>query len=233
MEDFFMSKPSKEVQQRADNKRAGKRTRNWTVILYPEDLPENWVNLVDDLHFKWIEGPLHDKDVNADGQPKKPHSHTLFMFDSVKTEEQVTSMLKDVFGESEKGSIVGVAKPKQVIDRGAIVRYMAHLDNPEKAQYDIVDIIGHNGADPTEIMRFSSTETREMVVAMEEYIEQNNIIELVDLSARIRYEQPEWHTLLTTRMTMYFNAFIRSNRHKHEKITTGFTIDPLTGEITE
>jgi hypothetical protein len=214
-----------------ESKRAGKRTRNWTVIFYPEDLPENWANLVDDLHFKWIEGPLHDKDVNADGQPKKPHRHTLFLFDAIKTEEQVTSMLKEVFGESETGSITGVAPPQQVTDRCSIVRYMAHLDNPDKVQYETVDIIGHNGADPAEILRYSVTETRQMVVAMEEYIEQNEITELVDFSLAIRYEQPEWHTLLTTKMTMYFNAFIRSNRHKNEKSSTKFTVDQATGEV--
>ena len=56
------------------------------------------------------------------------------MFDSVKRQEQVTAMLMDLFGESESGSIIGVAKPQLVNDRSAIVRYMAHMDNPEKYQ---------------------------------------------------------------------------------------------------
>lgn len=203
--------------EKYEEQRAGQRTRNWTVIFYPEDLPENWTSLVDDLHFKWIESPLHDKDLNADGKPKKPHHHTLFMFDVVKTEEQVSSLLKEVFGESETGSIIGIATPQKVSDRCAIVRYMAHLDNPDKAQYDVADIVGHNGADPAEILRYSATETREMIVAMEEYIIENHITELCDFSQAIRYDRPEWHTLLATKMTMYFNAFIRSYRHKQEQ----------------
>lgn len=212
-----MAKNSKEVQQRADAKRAGQRTRNWTVIFYPDDLPENWTSLVDELHFKWLESPIHDKDFNADGTPKKPHYHTLFMFECVKTAEQVEAMLKEVFGESKTGSIIGVAKPKQVVDRCAIVRYMAHMDNPDKTQYDSADIVGHNGADPAEVLRYSATETREMIVAMEEYIEEHNITELADFSRAIRYDYPEWHTIVATKMTMYFNAFIRSCRHKAEQ----------------
>lgn len=212
-----MAKDRKEKDERYEEKRAGQRTRNWTVIFYPEDLPENWTSIVDDLHFKWIESPLHDKDINADGQPKKPHCHTLFMFDVVKTEEQITALLKEVFGESETGSIVGVATPMKVSDRCAIVRYMAHLDNPDKAQYDVAEIVGHNGADPAEILRYSATETREMIVAMEEYIEQNGITELADFSQAIRYDHPEWHTIVATKMTVYFNAFIRSRRHKQEQ----------------
>lgn len=234
-----MAKNSKEKQKEYDAKRAGARTRNWTVIFYPEDLPENWQQTVDDLSCRWIEGPLHDQDVNPDGTPKKNHVHTLFMFDAVKTAEQVVGMLKGIFGESESGSIIGVAAPKQATDRSAIVRYMAHLDHPNKAQYDINDIVGHNGADPAEVLRYSATETIGMMIAMEEYIELHGITELSDFSRAIRYDRPEWYTLLATKTTMYFSAFIRSRRHKKEigavdpqpqQIPEA---DPETGEVIE
>lgn len=222
--------PKKERDARYDEKRAGLRTRNWAVIFYPEDLPENWTSMVDDLHFKWIESPLHDRDTNPDGTPKKLHCHTLLMFESVKTLEQVETMFKEIFGESETGSIVGVATPQQATDRCGIVRYMAHLDNPSKAQYDVAEIIGHNGADPAEILRYSATETREMIVAMEEYIEDNGIIELADFSKAIRYDHPEWHTLVATKMTIYFNAFIRSRRHGTERPVKVVKVDE-NGEV--
>lgn len=237
-----MAKNSKEKQREYDAKRAGQRTRNWAVIFYPEDLPEDWKDKVDELHCKWIEGPLHDRDLNADGAPKKPHIHTLFMFEAVKTEEQVMDLFRGIFGESEAGSVPGVPKPQQVSDRCAVVRYMAHMDNPDKAQYDPNDIVGHNGADPAEILRYSATETRHMIIAMEEYIEQEQITELTDFAAAIRYDHPEWHTLLATKMTMYFSAFIRSMRHKAEsgKLPPKAAadqdppkVDPDTGEVIE
>lgn len=220
-----MSKNSKKKQQEYDAQRAGQRTRNWTAILYPEDLPEDWREVVDELHFKWIESPLHDKDFNADGSPKKPHHHALFMFESVKSQTQVEAVLKELFGASDTDSIIGVATPKQVSDKGALVRYFAHLDNPDKAQYDPAEIVGHNGADPAEVLRYSATETREMIVAMEEYIEEHNITELCDFSSAIRYDYPEWHTILATKMTMYFNAFIRSRRHRIEQPVITVQVD--------
>ena len=230
-----MSKSRKEYDQKYEEKRAGQRTRNWTLIFYPEDLPEDWKQQVDGLLVRWIESPLHDKDVLPDGTPKKAHHHTLFMFEAVKTAEQVSILFKELFGESENGTIVGVAAPQRVTDRCAIVRYMAHMDNPDKAQYDVNEIVGHNGADPAEILRYSATETREMIIAMEEYIEQNKITELSDFSAAIRYTHPEWHTILATKMTMYFNAFIRSQRHKAEqgKPLVSPKVDAETGEILE
>lgn len=226
-----MAKNRKEYDAKYEEKRAGQRTRNWVVIAYPEDLPEDWREQLDELHFKWVESPLHDKDVTATGEPKKPHHHLLFMFEVVKNSSQVIGMLQDLFGESETGTIVGIATPQQCSDRGGTVRYMAHLDNPDKAQYDVSEIIGHNGADPAELLRYSATETRLMIVAMEEYIEQNDIFELSDFSAAIRYERPEWHTLLATKMTLYFNAFIRSRRHKAELIVKAIKVDEKTGEV--
>ena len=230
-----MAKNSKAKQREYDAKRAGQRTRNWAVIFYPEDLPEDWMEQVDGLLVKWIQSPLHDRDFNPDGEPKKVHYHTLFMFDSIKTQDQVAEIFKDLFGESESGSIVGVATPQRVTDRCGVVRYMAHLDNPNKAQYDPAEIIGHNGADPAEIMRYSATEKREMVVAMEEFIEQNDITELADFSEAIRYDRPEWHVILSTQMTVYFNAFIRSCRHKKQegKSLQQPKVDPATGEVIE
>lgn len=235
-------KKEKEKKQKYDEKRAGARTRNWAVIFYPEDLPENWQEKVDELMCRWIEGPLHDQDVNPDGTPKKAHVHTLFMFDAVKNHAQVADMLKRAFGESESGSIIGVADPQQATDRSAVVRYMAHLDHPNKVQYDVADIKGHNGADPAEVLRYSATETIQMMIDMEEYIEEHGIMELADFSKAIRYDRPEWYTILATKQTRYFSDFIRSCRHKSEnrrfngalaEVETSVNIDPETGEVLE
>lgn len=215
-----MAKNSKDRQREYDEKRAGQRTRNWLAVFYPEDLPEDWRDRMDELGVRWIEGPLHDQDVNADGTPKKSHIHTLWIFDAVKHLEQVSGLFKSVLGESESGSIIGVATPQMCNDRSQSVRYMAHLDHPNKAQYDVKQIVGHNGADPAEVMRYSATETAAMMVAMEEYIEQNGITELAEFSAAIRYDYPEWYNILSKKETYYFNAFIRSRRYMPGRIRT-------------
>lgn len=217
-------KKRRECQRKKDAKRAG-RTRNYTAVMYPEDLPENWKELIDETHVKWIESPLHDKDLNPDGQPKKIHHHTLFMFENVKTLEQVKNYFIEIFGESETGSIIGVATPQTVSDKCALVRYFAHLDNPSKAQYDVADIIGHNGADPTEILRYSQSETLEMMKEMQNFIIDNEITELCDFADAIKDIEPEWYMILTTRNTVYFSAYIRSRRHKKEGKTNEKSTD--------
>ncbi len=220
-----------------DKKRAGTRTRNYTAIFYPEDLPENWKTMLDETHVKWVESPLHDKDLNADGKPKKAHHHTMFMFQSVKTKEQFIEYLKDLFGESETGSIVGVADPQPVQDKSALIRYFAHLDNPEKVQYDIKDIIGHNGVDVSELFKMSMSETLDRMIEIEEYIETHDITEMCDLAVMVRYEHKDWYRIITTQSTMYFNAFIRSRRHKKQADAilleySDVEVNEETGEMT-
>ena len=76
-----MAKNSKEVQARADAKRAG-RTRNFATVVYPESAPADWMERLDQCHVAALVSPLHDRDTNPSGEPKKPHYHVLLMFES-------------------------------------------------------------------------------------------------------------------------------------------------------
>lgn len=81
---------------------------------------------------------------------------------------------------------------------------MAHLDHPSKAQYDVNDIVGHNGADVAEIMRYSVTETLNKMIAIEEFIEQNKITEYATLCRLIRYNNPDWYQIVVTKTLFIF-----------------------------
>lgn len=202
----------KEYDKKYEQSRSGQRTRNWTAVCYPDDLPENWESLIDGV--KWVCSPLHDKDVNADCTPKKAHFHILLMFSAVKTAAQVVDFLAARFGTSEGGSIVGIAAPQRCSDRTALVRYMAHMDNPEKAQYSVDDIRTFGGADVLELLQHNRREIVEMMTSIEQFIDDNEITELCDLSAALRQTNIDWYLLVATQHTYYFNAYIRSRRHK-------------------
>ena len=46
-------------------------SRNWGRSLYPESLSDNWRDILNEEYAPWLESPLHDKDINADGELKK------------------------------------------------------------------------------------------------------------------------------------------------------------------
>lgn len=240
-----MAKNTKDKQKEYDSKRKDTRGRNWWFVLYPDDLPDNFLDVLKSVRAKMVLSPFHNQDTNSDGSPKKPHYHVMFMFDNYKSEAQLIGLFKSLFGETDTGSIPGVATITAsnclVHDRGGTVRYLAHLDNPEKYQYDVNEIQGFNGADVMELLKHSLSETQDVMKAMQNYIIDNEITELCDFAVAIE-NNAEWYLTLTTKATVYFNAFIRSYRHKREKekerekalgALADVVVDEETGEVIE
>ena len=189
------------------------RTRNWTVVLYPESVPENWREIVDDMHIEWVESPLHDRDVNATGEPKKPHWHLLFMFGGVKSYDQV----------KELTDALNAPIPERCHNAKAMVRYMAHMDNPDKAQYSPADIKAHGGVDLAELLRPSSSERYTIISDMIAYVKDNFVVEFQDLMDYARvHEFDTWFPLLCDNSAYVVNQYIKSQRHR---------VNPGTGEV--
>lgn len=187
------------------------RTRNWTFLVYPESAPENWRDILDEFHIEWVESPLHNQDVNpGTGELKKEHWHVLVMFEGKKSHEQVAELIKPLKGPS----------PQMVPSVKGLVRYMAHLDNPEKAQYNKSEIIGHGGADVMELLKPSSASRYELLREMMNYIRENHITETADFVYMAADERPDdWFPLLADNSLYLIDTVIRSerNRSKPEK----------------
>ena len=194
----------KDRDRRYDAKRAG-RTRNWTCVVYPESAPNNWRDFIDELHIEWVESPLHDRDFNADGEPKKPHWHVILLYDCVKTFEQVK-------GLTDK---LNAPIPQKCGGVKGLVRYMAHLDNPEKAQYSIGDIVGHGGVDIASLLKPSSSERYQLIAEMMDFVQEQNILEMEDLLIFARHNRfDDWFPLLCDNSAYIMGAFLKSRRHR-------------------
>lgn len=202
------------------DKKKDSRTRNWTIVIYPDSAPDNWRDIIDEWHIEWVESPLHGNDENADGSPKKPHWHVLLMFGGVKTYDQVRDMT----------DVLNCPIPTRVHNAKALVRYMVHLDNPDKAQYNISDIIAHGGVDIADLLKPSSSERYSCIRDMKSWCNDNNITEFCDLfdyAASERFD--DWFPLLCDSCAFVMQTFLRSKRHK--KPVQKF--DEETGEIYE
>lgn len=200
------------------------RTRNWTIVLYPDSAPADWRSIIDNMHLEWIESPLHDRDINADGSFKKPHWHILLMFGGVKTYEQV----------KELTDILNAPIPERCHNAKAMVRYMIHMDNPDKAQYNQADIIPHGGVDIAELLRPSSSERYTIIGEMVNFIKDNDIIEFQDLvDYALRNEFDRWFPLLCDNSAYIVGQYIKSQRHRVQSAaySNDDTLDPYTGEF--
>lgn len=210
-----MATNTKEVQRKADEKRRGDRTRNWNIIVYPESAPENWREIIDDLHIKWIESPLHDKDVNPTGEPKKPHYHITLIFESNKTYEQVRQLTEQL----------NTVIPQKCQSVEGSIRYMSHTDNPEKYQYDRNKIVAHGNVELDRYFAMTTSQRYALIDEMAQFILDYDVVEFMDLKLYAMKERPDWNEVLHSASYEIINL-IKSRRHGERK-----PINPVTGEM--
>lgn len=184
------------------------RIRNWTFVAYPESAPAGWRDVLDEQYIQWVESPLHDKDTNADGTPKKPHWHILLLFEGKKSYEQVKELTDKLHATI----------PQKCASSKGLVRYMAHLDSPEKVQYDRGAIIGHGGVDVAEYLKPTSSSRYQLIGEMMDFVQEQGIFEMEDLLMYARRERfDDWFPLLCDNSAYIMGAMIKSRRHRAEQ----------------
>lgn len=182
-----------------NKKSAYEKGRDWTFIVYPESAPKNWRSILDETHLRWVESPLHDKDVNPDdGEIKKAHWHILLSFDGPTTETAVLKVTEEL--KSPKPRKVGSAK--------GLVRYMAHLDNPEKYQYPIDEIVGHNGVDVADYFVLTATNKLSLMKEMITFIYDNEIDNYADFLMICIEKSDDWFDIAVNSNTLALNKML-------------------------
>lgn len=185
-----------------------KRVRNWTFIVYPESAPQNWREIISDLHTPFVVSPLHDMDVNPDGEMKKSHWHVLIMFPGNKSFEQIESITKSLSSPV----------PQKVENTKGIVRYFLHMDNPEKYQYKRSDMKAYCGADLNQLLEVTKSDRYALIREMMEFINKQGITEMKDLLDYAMDERFEdWFPLLCDNSAYIVDSYIKSNRHGYGK----------------
>jgi hypothetical protein len=189
-----------DAQKRADaaydKKRAGKRTRNWAFLLYPESCDTAWRDLLGQMCIPAFVSPLHDQDTwtaydeqeneaHKQGEPKKAHYHVMFMFSSVKTYEQVM----------EKVELLKGTSCVPIEDVKAYARYLCHTGQKDKAQYSPDDVLQFGGADYAETVEGTGDKVK-VIAEMESWIEEQGIDSYHVLSRYARTERPDWYRVL-------------------------------------
>lgn len=126
------------------------RFRHWQSILYLDSCAENWKDKLVDWGVQAFISPLHQYDINGDGSPKKPHHHIVVSYQNKKSFWQVNKLFEDI---GALNGIQGDGKSAFMTceDLRVSVRYLCHLDNPEKYQYPIDEVVCIGGADFDEV----------------------------------------------------------------------------------
>lgn len=109
-----------------DNDRQDRlKGRHFSFIVYPESAPSNWIEELKKRGLAFVVSPLHDKDVNPDGTPKKAHYHVIVSWGNTTTYRAAKGLCV----------LLNCPQPQMLKSCNGMYRYLTHKDNPEKYQY--------------------------------------------------------------------------------------------------
>ncbi len=198
-------------------KKSNVKKRNWAFVLYPESAPVNWIEILQQTGLQCVISPLHDKDLDPTGEPKKPHYHIILCY-SGPTSFNVVRALCDSLNQPIPQALEQV--------RG-YYRYLTHKDNPEKYQYSDEDIQPLNGFNISDFVELSKSEILEIKKKLQELIRTECIIEysdfmdyLLDNGMSLEYE-------VGSNNTYFFEKYIASKRNKFKNMR----VNEDTGEL--
>ena len=189
----------------SDNKVIKKR--NWAFVLYPESAPSNWRELLQLTGLECVISPLHDKDVNPDGTPKKPHYHIIICYQGP-TSYNVVKTLCDS---------LNCPIPQYLESVKGYYRYLTHMDNPEKAQYSKDDIQTLNGFNILNYVEITKAEAAEYKRKIQTLIREKDIIEYCDLLDYLIDNSLFEELDIAMNNTLLFNNYIKSRKYKRQE----------------
>lgn len=180
------------------------KKRNWAFVLYPESAPESWLEMLTSTGLACAISPLHDKDLDPTGEPKKAHYHVIVCY-SGPTSYNVVRGLTEA---------LNCPIPQALEQVRGYYRYLTHKDNPEKAQYQESDITYLNGFNILDYQDLTRSELQAQILDIHTLVLNLDILEYSDLLDYLRengqltmYEVASTHTIL-------FQSYLASRRHK-------------------
>lgn len=190
----------KAADRRYDEKRKAQRTRSWACIIYPESAPEGWIDALREAHIDTLISPLHDSDVTADGEFKKPHYHVLAMFPNPVTVDQA----KNYF------ALAGyTASPEAVKNTKGYARYLVHMDDHDKHRYNECDVIALCGAAWAAAALDEGEQIDLTLTEIEDWIDDVHCYSYHALCRYARAERPDWTHVIRTH-TIHLKQFLTS-----------------------
>lgn len=184
------------------------KKRYWAFVLYPESAPENWREILQQTGLSICVSPLHDKDINPTGEPKKAHYHIILCYSGPTTFKCVKTITDSL------NQPIPIAL-EQV--RGYF-RYLTHKDNPEKYQYDEKEITTINDFDIDNYNDLSVSQINAIKIELQKIIRDNDIFEYCDLLDFLLDNDLLSYLDVAQNHTILFNTYITSLRNKKKNI---------------
>lgn len=177
------------------------------MVLYPESAPNDWRDKLRDTGIQCAISPLHDKDLNADNSPKKAHYHIILCYEGPTTYNNVKTLCDSL----------NQPIPQPLEQLRGYYRYLIHLDNPEKYQYNECDITTLNGFNVSDYLDITNSQVVAILKEITRFIDDNNILEYSTLISTFRENDfMSQFFEIAMNKTIFLNTYITSRRHSQK-----------------
>jgi plasmid replication protein len=184
-----------------------KRSNKWAFLIYQESTPENYREILEEMHIPFVLSPWHDKDINKEtGEFKKAHKHGVLFFESLKSYTQVSELLTEKLNTPSHVEVV--MSPKGMYD------YFIHAENPDKTLYSIDEIESGCGFELEQFLITNNNE--EYLSTVIDIIEEHNFTEFNNLVRYARVENPSLLNLIINK-TYFFAKYLDSRRYSDKR----------------
>lgn len=200
-----MEESQKKAVKKYDEKRAGKRARAWTAVVYPESAPENWQEILADQLVECLISPLHDKDVEPTGEVKKAHYHVVLSFKNPCSFDKAKEVFQAI------NAVVPPESQCKVKDFKQMARYLCHLDQPNKHRYDVSDVVSIGAIDYAAFVMTAADED-EVLDEIENFIRSHNIISFISFTDYCREHRRDWLHFVRHKYGFHIREYIKNHQ---------------------
>lgn len=179
------------------------KARHFGFLLYPDSIPENWVEQLESLGVSMAISPLHDMDEKTDEKKwtsddivrngkhyKKPHYHVIYIARNPVTMESVRNKIKRKLGNKSVAHL-------EIIDfiKGAY-EYLTHESKDAKAKnkhiYDKKGVLHINDFDIDRYITLDESEKKELRNQLFDLINHCGIVNMKELMAFLDWRGEEY-----------------------------------------
>ena len=192
-------------------KKSVSKKREFAFVLYEESASKDWEQILSQLHQRvfWI---LHDKDVSSNGTPKKPHYHIMILFDNPRSPNTIQSLCSKCGGNGHL---------EELVSRRGYARYLCHMDDPDKHQYDTTEVHSLCGANyMLEIMSKAELKSNKLAMIAEiiQFCDDNVVFFYSDLIRYCIAHRSDWLEMLVSYNGHIIKDYIKSSAYKHDRM---------------
>lgn len=234
-------------------KKTQTKARHFTFIIYPESIPENWQECLENMGVPMAVSPLHDLDVSerkveemtAEEQAlikagntvyKKAHYHVIYVARNPVTMESVRKKVKRNLGDKAVSHI-------EIVDNIAhVYKYLTHESKDaikrKKHIYDKKDLVMINDFDIDRYITLDESEKRSLKNELLQLVKEKHLVNVIDLMGYLDEHAGE-HGItnindvldVVTANAGGFRLWFEGNYQCGYRARYTKKIDPETGEI--